>query len=229
MDGPGVRDADGELVEVRAGMDALGADRGERGLEAGGAGGALGGDVAQPVRPDRREIDARGEGEQRLVRADVAGGLVAPDVLLARAERHHERPLAPDVGRHPDEAAGDLADEPVGRGEDPEVRAAVLRRDPERLALAGRDVRAVGAGRREDRERDGLDDADEQGARRVGEPADLGHRLEEAEEARLGRDHAGDRRSRRPAAARARRDPSSRRRRPRSTSGIVSSSSPPPK
>src|SRR6478672_6842878 len=173
MDGPGVRDADGELVEVRAGMDALRPDRGQGGLETSGASGALGGDVAQPVRPDRREIDARRQREQRLVRADVARGLVAPDVLLTRAEGHDEGPLAADVGRHPDEATGDLADEPVRRGEDPEVWPAVLRRDPERLALARRDVRAVGPGRGEDRERDGLDDADEQGARGVGEPADL--------------------------------------------------------
>ena len=138
-------------------MDPRRADRGQGGLEPGGPGGALGGDVAQPVRPDRREVDARREGEQRLVRADVARRLVAADVLLARAQRHHEGALAADVGRHPDEPAGDLADERVGRGEDAEVRAAVLRRDAERLALAGGDVGAVRAGRREDRERDRLD------------------------------------------------------------------------
>ena len=93
----------------------------------------------------------------------------------------------------PDEPAGDLADERVGRGEDAEVRAAVLRRDAERLALAGRDVGAVGAGRREDGQADRLDDGDEQGAGGVRQAADLGHRLEQAEEVRLGGDDAGDR------------------------------------
>ena len=39
-----------------------------------------------------------------------------------------------DVGRHPDEPAGDLADERVGRGEDPEVRA---RRTAARSRAAG--------------------------------------------------------------------------------------------
>ena len=86
-------------------------------------------------------------------------------------------------------------------------------RDAERLALAGRDVRSVCARRRQDGQRDRLDDRHEQRAGGVGERADLGHRLEQAEEVRL----AGDRprrpaARRRPAAARARRGPSCRRR-----------------
>ena len=93
----------------------------------------------------------------------------------------------------PDEPAGDLADQRVGRGEDAEVRAAVLRRDAERLALAGRDVRAVGTGRREHGQADRLDDRDEQRAGGVGQLADRGHRLEQAEEVGLRGDDAGDR------------------------------------
>ena len=118
-------------------------------LELGRPGRAERRDIAQPVRPERRQIDAGRERQQRLVRADVAGGLVAPDVLLARLQGHDEGALAVEVRGHADEPAGDLADERVGRGEDPEVRAAVLRRDAERLALPRRDVRAVGARRRE--------------------------------------------------------------------------------
>ena len=64
---------------------------------------------------------------------------------------------------------------------------------PERLALAGGDVGAVRAGRREDGQADRLDDGDEQRARGVRQAADLGHRLEQAEEVRLGGDDAGDR------------------------------------
>ena len=147
------------------------------------------------MRADRREVDRGGQRQERLVGADVAGRLVAPDVLLARAHGHHERAPAVEVGRHPDQTTGDLADERVGRGQDAEIRAAVLRGDAERLALAGRDVGAVGAGWREDGQADRLDDRDEQGARGVGQPADLGHRLEQAEEVGLGGDDAGDRAS----------------------------------
>ncbi len=193
MDGPRVGDPDRELVEVRAGVQPLRPDRGQRGLELGGPAGAQRRHVAQPVRADGGEVDRGGQGEERLVGADVAGRLVAPDVLLARAHGHHEGALSVEVGRHPDETPGDLADERVGRGQDPEVRPAVLRRDPERLALAGRDVGAVRAGRLEDGQADRLDDGDEQRAGGVRQAADLGHRLEQAEEVGLGGDDAGDR------------------------------------
>ena len=93
----------------------------------------------------------------------------------------------------PDESSGDLADERIGRGEDPEIRPAVLRRDAERLALAGGDVGPVGAGRGEDRERDRLDDGHEQRARGVGELADPRHRLQEPEEVGVRGDHPGHR------------------------------------
>jgi hypothetical protein len=192
MNGACVREADGELVEVRTGVDPPDADLRERAFESLRPGGPERRDVAQAVGSDRREIDARGECQQRLVRADVARGLVASDVLLPRAKRHDERPLAADVRRHAHQAAGDLPNQLVRRGEDAQVGPAVLGRDPERLTFARRDVRAVRAGWREHRERDGLDDADEQRAGGVREAADLGHRLQETEEARLGRDDAGD-------------------------------------
>ena len=124
-----VLDADRELVEVRAGMEPLDTDGGERPPRA-----------RRPARrrsrrrragraARSREVDGRGKGEQCLVRADVAGGLVAPDVLLARAKRHDEGPLAVEVGGHADQPARDLAHERIGRRQDAEVRAAVLRRD----------------------------------------------------------------------------------------------------
>ena len=75
----------------------------------------------------------------------------------------------------------------------PEVRPAVLRRDAEGLSLTGRDVGPVRARRRQDGQRDGLDDRDEQGPRGMGQLPDRGHRLEQAEEVRLRREHARDR------------------------------------
>ena len=148
--------------------------------------------VAQPVRADRGQVDGRREREQRLVGADVGRRLLAADVLLAGPHRHHEGALPVEVRRHAHETARDLADQRIRAGDDPEVGAAVAQRDAQRLALAGGDVGAVLGGRREDGERDGLDDRHEQGARGVREASDLGHVLEEAQDVGLGRDDAGD-------------------------------------
>ena len=145
------------------------------------------------MRPDRGEIDRGGEGEERLVRADVARRLVAANVLFPGPHRHDERALAIEVGCHPDEPPGDLADEGIGRGEYPQIRAAVLGRDAKRLTLSGGDVGAVGTRWCEDGQADRLDDRHEQGPRCVREPADLGHRLEKAEGVRLSGENAGDR------------------------------------
>ena len=57
MDGRRVGHADDELVEVRPGMEPRRADRGQGRLELGRPGRAERRDVAQPVRPDRREVD----------------------------------------------------------------------------------------------------------------------------------------------------------------------------
>ena len=58
------------------------------------------------------------------------------------------------------------------------------------------------AGRGEHRQADRLDDGDEEGAGGMGKAADLLHRLEQADDGRLGRDDAGDRAHRgRPASA----------------------------
>ena len=105
---------------------------GERGC---GAVDALG-DLGQPVRPVVDRVEAGDVRQQHLRRADVAGGLVAADVLLARLERHAERGVAVAVLAHADDAAGDLALELVGRGEEGGVRAAVAHRDAEALAAA---------------------------------------------------------------------------------------------
>jgi hypothetical protein len=98
------------------------------------------------VGTDDGQVDGRSQGQQRLVGADVAGSLVPPDVLLAGAHGHDEGALPIEVRGHPHEAPGDLADQGVGGGQDAEIRPTVLRGDAQRLALAGRDVRAVLAG-----------------------------------------------------------------------------------
>ena len=71
MDASRVRDADGELVEIRTGMEARRASVAESGLELRRASGPERRDVVEPVRPDRRQVHARGEGEECLVGADI--------------------------------------------------------------------------------------------------------------------------------------------------------------
>src|SRR5207253_2975424 len=86
VDGAGVRNVDGELVEIGAGMDSWRARAGQRVLQLHGSGGAERSDVCQSLRTHRREVDARRQSEQRLVRGDRAGRLLATDVLLAGAQ-----------------------------------------------------------------------------------------------------------------------------------------------
>ncbi len=189
----GVGNGDRELVEVGRAVDTRRADLGQGAFQLAGASGAAGRHVAQPVGTERGQVDRRRQGAERLVGADVAGRLLAADVLLARPQRHHERPSAIEVGRLADQPAGDLSDQRLGRGQDAEVGAAVLRGDAEGLALAGRDVGAVFAGRRQDGQRDRLDDGHEERSGGMRQPPDLGHRLEDAEGVGLAGQHGGDR------------------------------------
>ena len=193
MDGGRVGHPDDELVEVGARVDAGRADGGERRLQLRGASGTERGHVPQPMRPERRQPHGRGQGEEGLVRADVAGRTLTPDVLLASAKRHHERPLPVEVVRQAHEPAGDLPDERIGAREDAEVRPAVLERDAQRLALAGRDIRAVRPWRGQDREGHRLDHAHEERACGVGDARDLRHGLQQPEEVRLAHDDPGHR------------------------------------
>ena len=79
---------------------------------------------AQPALTHEREVHGRGDRGDRLVGADVAGGLLAADVLLACLQRVHEAASAVRVARFADEASGHLPDEGLTGGEDAEVRAA---------------------------------------------------------------------------------------------------------
>ena len=94
------------------------------------------------------QVDDAGERVERLRGADVRGGLLAADVLLARLQRQHEAAPAVDV----DGLAGDPPGHPpqvlLARGEQAERRAAEVEAVAERLALADGDVDAALAGRR---------------------------------------------------------------------------------
>ena len=123
---------------------------------------------AEPRRAHECEVGCRGDGGERLVRADVARRLLTADVLLARLERVHEAASTARVLCLADDPAGHLTNQRLARSEDPEMRAAERHGNAERLSLSDRDVGAEPAGRLEQRARVGLRYLDAQAARGVG-------------------------------------------------------------
>jgi hypothetical protein len=101
--------------------------------------------------PDR--VEGRHVRQQRLRGADVAGRLVAADVLLARLQRHAQRRPAGGVLRHADDAARHRAHERFARGHEGRVRAAGAQRHAEALRAADRHVGAHRARRAQQQQR----------------------------------------------------------------------------
>ena len=137
---------------------------------------------AQSRRAERREVDGHRGGDQRLVGADVAGRLLAPNVLLAGLQGKDEPPPALPVVRHTGKAAGHLPHVAHGGGQQADVGAAVEQRNAERLPLGGGDVRAQLTGWTQHRHGDRIGGHDTQRARRVGKLAEFGHRFDDAQE-----------------------------------------------
>ena len=102
-------------------------------------------DARETLRTVIHGVEARHVGEERLRRADVARRLLAPDVLLARLQRHAQRRPAGGVARHADDAAGHRALVLVAAGHESGVRAAVAERHAVALRRADGDVGAIGA------------------------------------------------------------------------------------
>jgi hypothetical protein len=105
------------------------------------------GDAAQAARPVPHRVHAGDVGQQDLGSADVGIGLLAPDVLLARLQRHAVGGLAAGVLRNADDAPRHRAHVRLARGEEGRVRAAEAHRHAEALGGTERDVGAHLAGR----------------------------------------------------------------------------------
>ncbi len=138
--------------------------------------------LTQPILAEQFHVDRRRQRHQALIGADVAGRLLAADVLLARAERHHVSLVAVGVERLADNAPGDAADLRHFGGEEADVRSAVAERDAERLPLTDDDVRAEFAGAFEQRQRQRISDEDQQRARFVDFVGESGEVLDLTEE-----------------------------------------------
>ncbi len=135
---------------------------------------------SQPRRCDRREpLDAFGDagqaistvpggveagdvGQQHLRRADVGGGLLAPDVLLSGLQRKSQRRSPLGVDAHPDDASRHRARGAFVGGEEPGMRTAESHRHAESLSRADGDVGAELSRRNGQQTRQGVggDDGD---------------------------------------------------------------------
>jgi hypothetical protein len=125
------------------------------------------GDPPQPVRPVVDRVHPGHHGQQHLGRADVAGGLLPADVLLAglQGEPVGRRPVG--VLGHPHESSGQRPLEPGPHREVAGVRPAEAERHPEPLGGPGRDVRPDLAGRPQQRQREQVGRDGDQRAHRV--------------------------------------------------------------
>ena len=78
-------------------------------------------------------IEGGDDRQEDLRRADVGGGLLPADVLLAGLEREAMGRTAMGVDRHPDESSRKHAAERLAGGEEAGARSAVAERDTESL------------------------------------------------------------------------------------------------
>ena len=102
----------GQGVEVVAVHDGVAAVGGRLGEHPGASGDRLG-DLPQPVRAVVHGVHRRHHGQQHLRGADVAGRLLAADVLLARLQREPVGGVPGRILRDADEPAGQLALQPA--------------------------------------------------------------------------------------------------------------------
>ena len=92
-------------------------------------------------------VHGRHVGEERLGRADVGGGLLATDMLLACLQGHSVRATPVDIEGDANESPGHLPDIRVARGKKCRVGSAVTKRHAKPLRAAYDDICARLAGR----------------------------------------------------------------------------------
>ena len=128
-------------------------------------------DRAQAIRPVIDRIHRGHDREKNLGRADVAGGLFATDVLLARLERETQGGISGGILGDADKPSGHPAFVLVPGGEERGMGAAESGRDAEALGRTDDDIRAEFTRRRDDREREqvGGDNRESAGLVRAGD------------------------------------------------------------
>src|SRR5262245_21565105 len=111
----------------------------------------------ESLRAHLGQVDGGAECEQALIRADVAGGFFAANVLLAGLQCEHPATAAAAIDGLTGDAAGHAADELLFAGHDSEVRATIEQWSAERLAFSDGDIRAEIAGPLEKAEADWIE------------------------------------------------------------------------
>ena len=149
------------------------------------------GHLAQAVLAQQAHIDGGCQGHQSLVGADVGGGFLAADVLLAGGQGQHVGALAAVIDRLAHQAAGHLAHIFFAGGKDTQVGTAKGQRDAQRLAFAGDDIGAKLAGGFEQAQGDRVDRDREQRAGLVRSFCQGGVVIDAPEEIGVLDDHQG--------------------------------------
>ncbi len=152
------------------------------------------GHLRQPIFSQSRQIRGAGQGIEALVGADVAGGLLPADELLAGDQGQHVAGVLVQVDGLADDAPGALAHMLHLAGEEAQVGAAKAEAVARGLALAHKDVRAILARRGEDAQADGVGRHDQVralGVDGVGQFLQPGRGLDGAQEVRVLDDDAG--------------------------------------
>ena len=126
------------------------------------------GDGLQTVGPVMHRIKRGHHGEQHLGRADVAGGLVATDVLLTGLQRQTQGRAAFCILGLPHQTAGDLALVGLNRGEEGGMGATETHRHPKALGAAHGNVSPQGSHGRHQGLRQGIDGHGGQGTGGMG-------------------------------------------------------------
>ena len=104
------------------------------------------GDTPQSLGAMVHGVHTRHDRQEDLRRANVAGGLVAADVLFTGLERHAQCRAPLGVFRHADDPTGHGALVFVVSGEERGMRSAVSHRDTKALRIPHDDVRPPFAG-----------------------------------------------------------------------------------
>jgi hypothetical protein len=137
------------------------------------------------------EIDGGAQREQALVRANIARGFFAADMLLASLQREDPAAAAAAINSLARNATGHAADELLFAGHDAEVRTSIEERRAERLPFSDGHIGAQVAGPLQQTEADWIERLNQQRAGVVGDFRNRCDVLQAAEEVRMLQQDAG--------------------------------------